>query len=188
MGNSFHGIQQIIADHKAFLVIMGTEGHSRLEELLGGSNSAKVMHHAHCPVLTIHERPVSTTFENIVFAVSLIKEELLSSVFLKDLQKSYDADLNLVWVNTPELFRPDHESLKSLQQFATEKELRNFTLNVYNDYTIEDGILNFAQFINADLIALTTHERSGFGQLLAGSVAGNVSRKSKRPVLTWLVQ
>ena len=188
MGNSFHSIQQVIVDHKAYLVIMGTEGHSRLQEIMGESTTEKVMHHSYCPVLTIHEKPASTDFTNIVFAVSLVKQREPSSLFFNDFQKSYNADLNMVWVNTPEVFRPDYESLKLLQQLADEKDCRDYTLHVYNDYTVEGGILSFAEFIGADLIAMATHELSGFGQLLAGNVAGNVSRKSKRPVLTWLVR
>jgi nucleotide-binding universal stress UspA family protein len=35
------------------LIVMGTRGHSRIEGLLIGSHSQKVVSHAHCPVLLV---------------------------------------------------------------------------------------------------------------------------------------
>jgi nucleotide-binding universal stress UspA family protein len=45
------------------------------------------------------------------------------------------------------------------------------------------AILNGAREVDADLIAMTTHGRSGFGRLLFGSVAEAVLRHSRVPVL-----
>ena len=45
------------------------------------------------------------------------------------------------------------------------------------------AILNGAREADADLIAMTTHGRSGFGRLLFGSVAEAVLRHSPVPVL-----
>jgi nucleotide-binding universal stress UspA family protein len=45
------------------------------------------------------------------------------------------------------------------------------------------AICDYARAIDADLIAMTTHGRSGLGQLLLGSVASDVVRDCGRPVL-----
>jgi nucleotide-binding universal stress UspA family protein len=60
------------------------------------------------------------------------------------------------------------------------------TLNVYNDRSEEEGILNFAATINADLIAMATHGRTGLSHALIGSIAEDVVNHSKRPVLTYV--
>jgi nucleotide-binding universal stress UspA family protein len=41
--------------------------------------------------------------------------------------------------------------------------------------------------VNADLIAMATHGRTGFAHVIAGSVAEQVVGYSKRPVLTFVV-
>jgi len=46
-----------------------------------------------------------------------------------------------------------------------------------------DEIVGMARDAGADLIAMTTHGRSGLGRLLFGSVAEAVLRESKLPVL-----
>ena len=63
--------------------------------------------------------------------------------------------------------------------------LQNYTINIYNDKVEEDGIIYFAQDIEADLIALATHGRTGLLHLLSGSIAEDVVNHAKRPVWTF---
>ena len=51
LGNAFHGMRTIITEHKVDLVVMGTRGQSKLEELIIGSNTERVVRHAKCPTL-----------------------------------------------------------------------------------------------------------------------------------------
>ena len=57
-------------------------------------------------------------------------------------------------------------------------ELENYTVNIYNDVVEEDGIIYFARDIDADMIALSTHGRSGLMHLLSGSIAEDVVNKN----------
>jgi hypothetical protein len=40
-------------------------------------------------------------------------------------------------------------------------EIKIYTAHIYNDVNIENGIINFTNSINADLIGLCTHGRTG---------------------------
>lgn len=88
MGTPYHGMQSIISEKKVDLVIMGTAGHSRLEEMIIGSNTEKVVRHAHCPVLTVNKKPDSLDFKNIVYATSMSKEEEVFSRIVRNTQKN----------------------------------------------------------------------------------------------------
>lgn len=46
-----------------------------------------------------------------------------------------------------------------------------------------DAILQLADELDADLIAMTTQGRTGLGRIVFGSVAGEVVRRSPRPLL-----
>ena len=188
MGTPFHGMQTIITDQKVDLVVMGTSGHSQLEEMIIGSNTEKVVRHAHCPVLTIHKKPASTEFKNIVYATSMNEDEEVFSRIVRRTQQLYDSTIHLVRINTPGNFQRDAVVKKYMQDFAKKLQLKNFTLNVFNDITEEEGIAYFADSIDADLIAMATHGRTGFAHVLAGSIAEDVVSHSKRPVLTFVTK
>ena len=80
---------------------MGTAGHTKLEEMIIGTNTEKVVRHAKCPVLTVHKKPVTTDFKNIVYATSMSKDEEVFSRVVRSTQQMYDSAVHLVRINTP---------------------------------------------------------------------------------------
>jgi nucleotide-binding universal stress UspA family protein len=188
VGTPYHGMNQIITDQKVDLVVMGTAGHSGLEQMIIGSNTEKVVRTAHCPVLTIHDKPASKEFKEIVYATSLSKEEEVFSRIVRTTQKLYDSTIHLVRINTPGNFQRDAVVKKYMNDFAKKLQLKNFTINVFNDITEEEGIIYFSESVDADMIAMATHGRTGFAHVLAGSIAEDVVSHSKRPVLTFVTK
>ncbi len=188
LGNPFHGMNTIISEHKVDLIVMGTKGHTKLEEMIIGTNTEKVVRHAHCPVLTVHKKPSSTNFKNIVYATAMSKDEEIFSRIVKRTQQLYNSTVHLVRINTPADFQRDKEVKEYMEKFAKKLQLKNYTINVYNDTSTEEGIIYFAESINADLIAMATHGRTGLAHVLAGSVAENVVGHSSKPVLTFVVK
>ncbi|MBV8389998.1 MAG: universal stress protein [Mucilaginibacter sp.] len=65
------------------------------------------------------------------------------------------------------------------EQYARELKITNFT-----EYGLTaDGILKCSAEFGADLIVVGTHSRTGIDRLFMGSIAENVVRHSKVPVL-----
>jgi nucleotide-binding universal stress UspA family protein len=188
VGSPYHGMNTIISERKVDLVVMGTAGRSDLEHMIIGSNTEKVVRMSHCPVLTVHAKPASKEFKEIVYATSMDKDEEVFSRVVSTTQKLYDSTIHLVRINTPGNFQRDVVVKKYMQEFAKKLQLKNFTINVFNDVSEEEGIIYFADSINADLIAMATHGRTGFAHVLAGSIAEDVVSHSKRPVLTFVTQ
>lgn len=188
LGTAFHGMRDIISEQKVDLVVMGTTGHTKLEEMIIGSNTEKVVRYSKCPVLTVHKKPVTTDFKTIVYATSMSKDEEVFSRIVRQTQQMYDSTVHLVRINTPANFQRDAVAKKYMQDFAKKLQLKNFTINIFNDLTEEEGIIYFADSINADLIAMSTHGRTGFAHVLAGSIAEDVLSHSRRPVLTFVTK
>lgn len=187
VGNPYESISRTITDQKVDLVVMGTQGSSGIEEVLVGSNTEKVVRRAHCPVLTVKDAVEVDSIKNIVFATNMrdADENLVKE--LVKLQKLFDAKLHIVNVNTPSSFETDRYYKKELKTFVEKHKLENYTLNVYNDDVEEDGIVFFAEDINADMIALATHGRRGISHLLSGSIAEDIVNHAKRPVWTFSI-
>jgi nucleotide-binding universal stress UspA family protein len=188
VGTPFHGMRTIITERKVDLVVMGTSGKSDIEEMIIGSNTEKVVRHAHCPVLTIKNRPGAKAFKNIVYATSMAKSEEAFSKIVRDTQELFDATIHLVRINTPGNFQRDAVVKNYMKEFAERLQLKNYTINVFNDLTEEEGIIYFADSINAGMIAMATNGRTGFAHVLAGSIAEDVVSHAKRPVLTFVTK
>ena len=188
LGTPFHGMNAIITENKVDLVVMGTSGRTALEEMIIGSNTEKVVRHSNCPVLTVHNKPASKDFKNIVCATSMDKDEEVFSRIVRRAQQVYDSTIHLVRINTPSNFQRDAVVKKYMENFAKKLQLKNYTINVFNDISEEEGIIYFADSINADMIAMATHGRTGFAHVLAGSIAEEVVSHSRRPVLTFVTK
>ena len=187
MGNPFHGMRTSITAQKADLIVMGTSGKSKMEEMIVGSNTEKIVRHSKCPVLTVHENQEGVNFRNIVYATSMNSTEKEFATVVINAQAMYNSTIHLVRINTPMNFKPDIAVKPAMEAFARKLKLKNYTINVFNDASEEEGILHFADTIKADLIAMATHGRTGFAHVISGSIAEDVANHSRKPVLTYVI-
>ncbi len=188
LGNPYHGMRTIIAEQKVDLVIMGTAGRTGVQGMVIGSNTEKIIRTSRCPVLTVQKKPLTSNFKNIVFATSMSTNEEVFAKVVKRTQEIYGSTIHLVRINTPGDFQRDYIVKGYMEKFAKKLQLKNFTLNIFNDLSVEEGVIRFSDSVNADLIAMATHGRSGFAHVIAGSVAEDVASHSARPVLTFVVK
>jgi len=102
--------------------------------------------------------------------------------------KLYNPALHFLRVNTVTRFLATHESNNLMSNFIKEhkEELKDMehSLNVYDDYSVQEGIFHFADLVDADLIALSTHGRQGLLHFLQDSIAEDVVNKADRNILT----
>lgn len=183
-GNPYAGISSEIAEIKADLVVMGSKGSAGLEELLIGSNTEKVVRHAICPVITVKHPVDAASIKKIIFASDFSEETKMVIQHIKSLQELLGAELSLVKINTPSFFETSKDSRVKIKQFIQSHGLSNTLPVIYNSTSEEEGIIEYAEEINADMIAMATHGRTGFMHLLSGSIAEDVVNHAKRPVWT----
>jgi nucleotide-binding universal stress UspA family protein len=184
IGNPYYVISEKIENEKINLVIMGSKGASGLEEVLIGSNTEKVVRHAKCPVITIKQKRDFDKIHKIALASNFEGDQSHVVEELQKLQYIFNAEFHLVKINTPNNFENTRKIMKQMEDFVSTYHIKNCTLNIYNDFLEEDGIIYFAQDIDADMIAMATHGRSGIMHLLSGSIAEDVVNHAKRPVWT----
>lgn len=183
-GNPYAGISKEISEIKADLVIMGSKGSSGLEELLIGSNTEKVVRHAKCPVITVKRAINADEIKKIVFASDFGEESKTVIQHIKPLQELLGAELSLVKINTPNFFESSKNSRQKIESFIVKHGLSNTHGVIYNSNSEEEGIIEYAEEVEADMIAMATHGRTGFMHLLSGSIAEDVVNHAKRPVWT----
>ena len=107
---------------------------------------------------------------------------------VKVLQNFFKAQLNIVWINTPENFTSDTTTLDRLKAFAKQYKLANYTTHVFNYMNEEEGILQFSRLVDADMIAMATHGYRGLAHMLNGSMAENVVNHADKLIWTYLLK
>lgn len=183
--NPHQGILKYADKIDADLIIMGSKGHSDFEEILIGSNTEKVVRTSTRPVIVVKRDSKKFKMKNLVFASSF-KKENKKEVFRKfiDFANQFNSKIQLLKVNTPSNFESTYDAKEKIQEFIKDFQLPKYSINIYNDVSIEKGILNFSRDINADLIALSTNGRSGLSHLFSASVTKKLSKKALKPMLT----
>lgn len=187
VGNAYHGINAIINEQKADVVVIGTEGDSSNSPAFIGTTAEKVVRRSTCPVITVNREVKMDSIKSIVWATSLKPEDLDIPPVLREIVNQEGVVVHVVRINTPGLFMTDVTAKDRLKSTAEFLKFKNYTLNIFNDNEEAAGIIHFAANINADMIALSTHGRQGLAQLLNASIAEDVINHTKRPVMTYVL-
>jgi nucleotide-binding universal stress UspA family protein len=184
-GNFVSKLLEEAGKWKADAIVMGTHGASGIREFVVGSNTEKVVRQSSVPVIAIKKAVKSEDIKDIVYAVSSTEENEDLMAQVKRLQDFFKAQLHLVFINTPAVFRRDAKTMAELKDFAKRFMLKNFTINVYNDLNEEDGLKNFAELKKAGMIAMATHGRKGLAHLTVGSITEDAVNHINCPIWTY---
>lgn len=166
------------------LIVMGSHGERGLSKVFIGSNTGKIVRLADSPVLTIKNEIEDFKIKNMVFASNFFEESYAVFKKIKFFADLYKAHIYLLKVITPKEFEPTPISQNLVNSFINKFDLKNYTINIYNSSNIEKGIIDFSDEINADLIAIETHGRTGFAHLINGSLAEDIATHEAKPVLS----
>jgi len=184
---AFEGVIDESKKNDVDLIVMGSQGATGLKEMLVGSNTEKVVRFSHIPVLVIKQDLDNFDVNDLVFASDFSNESNKTFQNVVDFAAIFNAKIHLLFVNTINNFEPSKNINNKLSKFIEGYNLKEYTLNVYSDITIEEGILTFAKDIDADLIAINTHGRSGLSQLFSESISKDLANHALRPVITFKI-
>ncbi|HJT86475.1 MAG TPA: universal stress protein [Bryobacteraceae bacterium] len=196
-GDSARKIVEYAHDQRADLVVMATHGYGPFRRFILGSNTAKVLHDADCPVWTgihLERAPVETPmpFRKLLCAVDLGPQSRHALGWAAGLQKEFGAHLTLVHATMP---IPDQGEGVPLQWDATiraaaEDALRKMTqeVEVEADTVVQPGdpaevLCAAATRLHAELLVIGRGSAAGvFGRLRTNAYA--IIRQSPCPVVS----
>ena len=185
--NPFEGIRDYSKKIGADLIVMGSKGQTALEEIFIGSNTEKTVISMDIPVLITKKDNDNFKFKKLVFASTFEKDEVNAFEGFLSFIKNFKSKIYLLKINTPQNFENTSDSKKKIEDFIKSYKLDNYSINIYNDKSVEEGILNFSKEKDIDLISLATHGRTGLSRFFNGSISLNLSKNVLKPVLTFKV-
>lgn len=183
---AFDGIMEVSDKHNCDIIIMGSHGATGFKEMFIGSNTEKVVRNSTIPVLVIKNEHKEFNISDFVFATDCDLDNKHTLRQAKGFAEKIQARLHLVYINTANNFMTHTNAQQCLNDFV-DGEDKNFTLNIYNDVTVENGILNFARSINAGLIGISTHGRKGIAHFFNGSISEDLVNHAQQPVVTFKI-
>lgn len=190
IGPTSYMISKTAKENAIDLVVMGSVGASGLKEVLIGSNTEKIVRNSKVPVLVVKKEMKDFSIKQVIFASNFELENLDSFRKAKEFANQFEAKMKLLYVNLPgNQFYSTEEIREQMRVFLNKAEIpyTSDDVMIYNDYTIELGVLNAAKEANADLIAMPTHGRRGLSHFFNGSIGEDVVNHSTLPVITFKI-
>lgn len=195
------GILSYAAEHDTSLIVLGTHGRRGVQRLVLGSVAEEVVRRAPVPLFTVGRgAPASPPADGALLVpvdFSDHQDRLLAHA--RVLAQAYDVSVALLHVvnrtdppeaygTDPPLPEPDVLLDRSAQALTKRAApLRDAGIPVQVDVRHghpAEEILAVAADLDAALLAIATHGRSGVERMLMGSVAETVIRRAPCPVFT----
>lgn len=196
------GILSYAVEHDAQLIVLGTHGRRGVRRLVLGSVAEEVVRKAPCPVCTVGRgatAPESLQGGILLVPVDFSDHQVRLEAHARELAKGFDMTLVLCHVvelqGLPDVYGVNAQPPEPgvLEERTTEvMENRADTLReggVEARVEVRTGdpsteIVDAADDLGANLLAIATHGRSGIDRMLMGSVAETVLRRAPCPVFT----
>ncbi len=183
----FSEISTVAKENKADLIVMGSHGSEGLKEIFVGSNTQKVVRHSDIPVLVIKDDTEDFEPQQMVFACDLKEENIHAFQRAKYIAEIFAVELRFVYVNTPgDAFLSTKEIQEKIVAFCDTVGF-DLLVAIYNDYSVESGVINFAMESHADIIGIPTHGRKAISHFFLGSIGEDVANHSTLPVVTFKI-
>jgi len=167
------------------LIVMGMAGKSAIEKVLAGSNTIAVAKETHTSLLVVPHQATYKKIQNVVFACDLKNVTKTIPVYpINTLIKKLKARLSILYVNKVEV--PPNarakDELKELHQIWNEKDVKYY----YTDHeNVEEGILDFADENEMDLLITIPKEYGFFERIFHRSLTRNLAYRTHKPLLVF---
>ena len=169
------------------LVIMGTKGASGLQELLIGSNAGNTIESLDIPVLTIPAHAKFKGIQKIVFATNFERHDHENVEGAAFLAQFFHAELILLHI-TPDLdkepfkYNEVNQFTESIKKSSGYQSIRS---RIVENSDVTEGIIHYAEEINADMIGMTVRTRGFFDRLFERSHTKQMAFHSHIPLLSF---
>jgi len=185
----FQGISEKIDELNGDLVVMGSHGSKGLEERFIGSNTQRFIRHSEVPVLVTKQPPNGGKLYNVAFCSNFLHEgEKEVYHRFKHLFGKFPIHTHFLLVNTPSQFISTPVAQKRIDDFLMDTWPSNYDVHIYNDHSVDEGIMNFCEEKNIDMLVLGTHGYTGIKRILRHSVTEGIVNHADIPVLTFCLE
>jgi nucleotide-binding universal stress UspA family protein len=179
-------IVQRVGKIKADLIVMGTRGNTKwLPNALVGTNASRVIRYSPVPVLVVPDGVTFAGIKRIMLATDFSEPMNVFYPLVVEFAKMFGAELHVAVVNTRRNFMSNNEAQLRYTAYSKKFPYGKTHFWIHNSEDVEEGIADMVRSKKIDLLAMLTHGYTGIQRILEGSVAENISKDLKVPMLTY---
>jgi nucleotide-binding universal stress UspA family protein len=171
------------SEKKADMIVMGTTGTGAGERLLVGSNAARVVKNAPCPVMLIPPRVKYNGLNKLVYATDLSDDNLQKASDILPLARLFNSELMFLYIDKSTLSKEDIDIKKITDLVRKKVKYPKQSGYVCTDVSVQDGVSYFLKKNKADALVMYTRHRNIFKELYQPSISKKVSFNTRIPLL-----
>ena len=166
------------------LIILGTTKNRKVTNVLFGNTSLRVISKAQTPILLVPPIVEYKGVEKMVYATNFESGDFEALQQLMEWAQAFNAQLHLLHINN-KTYEAQHAANKMQKLIAgfQKEEAVGITTTQIMEGNIAQSIQNYLGQTQADMIALTTHNRGFFARLFDPSVTNQIAAEALVPVL-----
>lgn len=177
-------IHEFVASEKIDLVVMGSHGQYGFKDHMLGTNTYSMLRRSKVPVVVVKEKTDKSIVKTLVVATNLREETGASFKSIEQIAEILGAKIQIVYVNTPTYFLETNDILNLGKEYLREFSNYSHEINIIDAFKEERGIIQFAENLNADGIAVITAGKSDLMQYFSPSITENLISMTDLPVIS----
>lgn len=184
-GKIYEEIVKVANEVNAAFIVMGTHGALGIKKKFIGSNAARVIKEAHCPVITIKGKEHHRGCEKILLPLDLTKETKEKVVKAVELARFFNSTIYVL-----SILESDDEFISARltrQMEQVKSYIDQYNIPVKTEVIRADDVpatvIEYSRKIDADLIVIMTQQEVYWVEMFMGFAAQEIINSSEIPVL-----
>lgn len=169
-GSIFKSVDEAAQELNAVLVLMGTHGVQGMQKLTG-SWALKVVASSDTPFIVVQGPPKNEEYNNIVFPVDFRKESKQKVQQVSQLANLFNSKVHVFVPNFSDklLMKKISNNLLHAKNYLEDKDIDYQITSSMAKGSFTKQVLDFARYIEADLIAIVITKDIGFNDYIFGA-------------------
>jgi nucleotide-binding universal stress UspA family protein len=183
-GKIYDVVSSVAEEINAAFIVMGTSGETTLKKKFIGSNAVRVISDAPCPVITIKGKQHRSGCNTIVLPLDLSKETKEKVGACIEIARFFNSTVKVMTVLTTHdefLMKKLERQMEQVVEFIGNHNIV-CSGEFYSNNDISEGVLEYSNKVNADLIIIMTQKELEWSKFIIGTESQQIINNSDIPV------
>ena len=177
-------VYDISKQDDVYMFVLGTRRPEEDGSWLLGTKAQQVINLISTPVMVVKSNAPDIQCKRVVFATNLYTESYLAFPFFRKLSDDLKIRLTYLKIVTPDKFETSTYIENLSKNFCNRFGFDNIDVVVRNANSIDEGILEFCNNEDVDLLLMATHGRSLPNKLRSSGIAEKLVQYAQTPIIS----